>query len=74
MFGREFSMLFLNMSFVMQPDQTLTQMTNGSANTASGNVGSCSTGGILKQRLRWTPELHKRFVEAVEELGGAESG
>ncbi|KAH7284999.1 hypothetical protein KP509_33G006800 [Ceratopteris richardii] len=44
-------------------------MTPSPGNTASGNA---STGIIHKQRLRWTPELHKRFVEAVEELGGAE--
>lgn len=26
-----------------------------------------------KPRLKWTPELHQRFLEAVHQLGGAES-
>ncbi|XLR65474.1 hypothetical protein S83_016146, partial [Arachis hypogaea] len=25
-----------------------------------------------KPRLKWTPELHQRFIEAVHQLGGAE--
>ena len=26
-----------------------------------------------KPRLKWTPDLHDRFVEAVNQLGGADS-
>lgn len=26
-----------------------------------------------KPRLKWTPELHRRFADAVSQLGGADS-
>eukprot|EP00250_Pteridium_aquilinum_P006602 c16488_g1_i1 orf=701-2149(+) len=35
-------------------------------------LGNPSSSGTQKQRLRWTPELHKCFVESVNQLGGAE--
>lgn len=25
----------------------------------------------VKPRLRWTPDLHERFVQAIKHLGGA---
>jgi len=36
---------------------------------ASGEVSPVDP----KPRLRWTPELHERFVDAVTQLGGADS-
>lgn len=31
-------------------------------------------GGSGKQRLRWTSDLHDRFVDAIAQLGGPDSG
>lgn len=41
----------------------------GSAPGESGLVLSTDA----KPRLKWTPELHERFIDAVNQLGGAES-
>ncbi|KAI3794745.1 hypothetical protein L1987_37382 [Smallanthus sonchifolius] len=41
-----------------------------------GNNGRGNLGFVLstdaKPRLKWTPELHQRFIEAVNQLGGAD--
>ncbi|KAJ7552897.1 hypothetical protein O6H91_06G075400 [Diphasiastrum complanatum] len=39
---------------------------------SSGGDSRLLTSTEPKPRLRWTPELHDRFVEAVAQLGGAE--
>ncbi|KAH8952451.1 hypothetical protein BDL97_09G085900 [Sphagnum fallax] len=42
-----------------------------SASDASG-MNSSSSSADPKPRLRWTPQLHERFVDAVTQLGGAD--
>lgn len=44
-------------------------MQAGSKSGDSGLVLSTDA----KPRLKWTPDLHERFIEAVNQLGGADS-
>ncbi|XP_010257443.1 PREDICTED: protein PHOSPHATE STARVATION RESPONSE 3-like [Nelumbo nucifera] len=39
---------------------------------ASGSIVSAGAAVSNKTRIRWTPDLHERFVESVNRLGGAE--
>ena len=45
----------------------------GGLGSVSANMGSSRSDGSGKERLRWTQELHDRFEEAVNQLGGADS-
>ncbi|KAJ1385105.1 SANT/Myb domain [Sesbania bispinosa] len=45
------------------------QIPSGEGN---GLCNSSSTAPQTKPRMRWTPELHEAFVEAVNQLGGSE--
>lgn len=45
-------------------------MDSTATTTTSRSNGSAAAG---KERLRWTQDLHDRFVQAVERLGGPDS-
>ncbi|CAE6126212.1 unnamed protein product [Arabidopsis arenosa] len=44
----------------------------GSSEDQLSGKNSSSSVATSKQRMRWTPELHEAFVEAVNQLGGSE--
>lgn len=42
--------------------------------TPTGNVSApAGPGAPSKTRIRWTQDLHERFVDCVNQLGGADS-
>ena len=49
------------------------QLDNSSMVSGSGGNNLNNSNPASRQRLRWTHELHERFVDAVAQLGGPDS-
>jgi hypothetical protein len=61
--------------FISHKTQGSDQVSNvGSALGGSNVTNPINPGGSGKQRLRWTSDLHDRFVDAITQLGGPDSG
>ena len=64
-----YNLPFTQMSFSSHQDKSPTL----SAGSVSGNPASYGISVSSKTRIRWTQDLHKKFVECVNRLGGADS-
>nr|QSD99707.1 MYB family transcription factor [Melilotus albus] len=60
------------LNFSYQQDKLSPTMSTGNVSTNSGNPACNGSSVSCKTRIRWTQDLHEKFVECVNRLGGAE--
>ncbi|KAJ1409888.1 SANT/Myb domain [Sesbania bispinosa] len=60
------------LSFSSQQEKLSPALSAGNLSTISGNPASNGPSVSSKTRIRWTQDLHEKFVECVNRLGGAE--
>ncbi|KAE8125365.1 hypothetical protein FH972_020182 [Carpinus fangiana] len=60
------------LSFSSQQEKQSPRFSAESVSVTSGNSASTSAALSSKTRIRWTQDLHEKFVECVNRLGGAE--
>ncbi|KAG1365516.1 myb family transcription factor PHL7 [Cocos nucifera] len=61
---------FSTVSMVPHKAQGTEQLANAGVMGGSNVTNPTNSGGSGKQRLRWTSDLHDRFVDAITQLGG----
>ncbi|CAN6442198.1 unnamed protein product [Victoria cruziana] len=59
-------------TFMISQPQINIQLPSLSGEASYSASPSIANGNQNKPRMRWTPEIHERFVEAVSHLGGSE--
>lgn len=65
---------FSTVGLVPHKPQSAEQLANVGVLGGATVNNTTTSGGSGKQRLRWTSELHDRFVDAITQLGGPDSG
>jgi len=61
------------LNFASQQEKLSPTISAGSFSTSLGSTSSSGNVVSSKTRIRWTNDLHEKFVECVNRLGGAES-
>ncbi|XP_077241549.1 myb family transcription factor PHL7-like [Tasmannia lanceolata] len=61
---------FSTVGLVPHKAQSAEQLANVGVQGGSPVNNTATSGGTGKQRLRWTSDLHDRFVDAITQLGG----
>ncbi|KAF8395624.1 hypothetical protein HHK36_019574 [Tetracentron sinense] len=74
MFNMYHAKKFSTVGLVPHKSQSTEHLANVGVSGGSTIKNPVTSGGSGKQRLRWTSDLHNRFVDAITQLGGADSG